>query len=357
MNERQIIKTTRQEFPIVDADNKVSSANTLPPLLYAGVIIEGGIVSYDTNIMTGGIGARYFGIGGSSQYRQDRITVYLRIVSTQNGRILKNVYTSKTILSQAISGNFFRYVDTERLMEAEVGVTKNEPVQLAVKEAIEKAVYALIIEGIEDSIWEAEPKDKATFNKMIADYHREEFVNDNQRLDNRILEARRGKIGVSLAGEAVTIKGDYTNPRTNIGGRASAQYFLNDRFSIDLSHSIFTLENEGILKRKFAATEINLQYYIMPYDRFTPFMYAGAGSIGPQYRYFNEVKGKAQAGAGLEYLIRNNFGLKLYGEYDFGFSDDWDDRIHGKHNDQLFKFGLGLTYYFGNRNTKTTYNR
>ena len=98
MNERAIIKNTRQEFRRTSNPNEPQ----LPALLYAGVLLEGAIVSYDTNIITGGLGARYFGVGGSTQYRQDRITVYLRAVSTQNGKILKTVYVSKTILSQAI---------------------------------------------------------------------------------------------------------------------------------------------------------------------------------------------------------------------------------------------------------------
>lgn len=105
LNERQIIRSTRQEY-LKDADK---TAQSLPPLLYAGILLEGGVISYDSNIMTGGIGARYFGIGLSSQYRQDRITIYLRAVSTLNGEILKTVYTSKTILSTSVNGNFFRY--------------------------------------------------------------------------------------------------------------------------------------------------------------------------------------------------------------------------------------------------------
>ena len=131
LNERQIIRNTRQEY----ANGKKV---TMPPLLFAGTIIEGGVVSYDSNIITGGSGLRYFGAGVSNQYRQDRITVYLRIVSTSTGEILKNVYVSKTILSQGISANLYRFVSLRRLLEAETGVTKNEPSQLAVKEAIDK---------------------------------------------------------------------------------------------------------------------------------------------------------------------------------------------------------------------------
>ena len=96
------------------------------------------------------MGARYFGVGGSTQYRQDRITIYLRAISTSNGKILKNIYVSKTILSQAVDVSLYKYVSFQRLLEVETGFTRNEPVQLAVQEAIEKAVKGLIVEGIED---------------------------------------------------------------------------------------------------------------------------------------------------------------------------------------------------------------
>ncbi len=103
LNERNIIRSTRDEY----RKNSNPNEPNLPPLLYAGVLLEGGIISYDSNIITGGLGARYFGVGGSTQYREDRITVYLRAVSTSNGRILKTVYVSKTILSQAVDARLF----------------------------------------------------------------------------------------------------------------------------------------------------------------------------------------------------------------------------------------------------------
>jgi len=134
--ERNIIRTTKQEY--IKGLNPNEPA--IKPLLYAGLMLEGGIISYDTNIVTGGAGARYFGVGGSARYRQDRITVYLRAISTQSGEIINTVYVSKTILSQAVDVSLFRFVKFQRLLEAETGFTQNEPVQLAVKDAIEKAV-------------------------------------------------------------------------------------------------------------------------------------------------------------------------------------------------------------------------
>jgi curli production assembly/transport component CsgG len=85
LNERKIIRSSRANY--IPDENKDP---LLPPLLFAGILLEGGIVSFDSNILTGGAGARYFGAGASTQYREDRVTIYLRAVSTGNGRILKN---------------------------------------------------------------------------------------------------------------------------------------------------------------------------------------------------------------------------------------------------------------------------
>jgi curli production assembly/transport component CsgG len=60
------------------------------------------------------------------------------------------VYTSKTILSQSVDGGLFRYVSFKRLLEAETGYATNEPSQMAVTEAVEKAVQSLVLEGIRD---------------------------------------------------------------------------------------------------------------------------------------------------------------------------------------------------------------
>ena len=119
----------------------------LPSLLFAGVILEGGIIGYDSNTITGGIGARYLGIGGDVQYRQDTVTVYLNAISSQTGEILKSVMTSKTVASYGVRGSVFKFVAFQKLLEGETGYTVNEPGQIAVAQAIEHAVRALIIEG------------------------------------------------------------------------------------------------------------------------------------------------------------------------------------------------------------------
>lgn len=149
LKEREIVNLTREQYK----SDQGKSLPPLPPLLYASMILEGGIISYDTNVITGGFGAKYFGLGGHVEYRRDQITIYLRAVSVQSGKILKSVSTTKTILSKEVQLGIFRFVSLKRLLEVETGLTINEPPHMAVLQGIEKAVLSLIIEGILDEIW------------------------------------------------------------------------------------------------------------------------------------------------------------------------------------------------------------
>ncbi len=164
MQERQIVKLTRGEY--LGSDGK--KLPNLPPMLYGGTIIEGGIISYDSNVQTGGAGAVYLGIGGSVQYHRDLVTVYLRAVSVESGRVLVAVNSSKTIYSVGVDGNFLKYLTVANLLQSEVGYTLNEPVQLAVRQAIETGVYSLLMEGALKHLWEF--KDKAAGELAIKEY-------------------------------------------------------------------------------------------------------------------------------------------------------------------------------------------
>ena len=148
--ERQLVRNTFETY------NKNADGKTiLKPMLYAGMILEGGIVGYDTNLRTGGSGARYLGIGMKNQYREDRVTVVLRAVLVQTGEVLLNVTATKTILSTAKGGDVFKFYEMgTQLVEIESGSTDNEPVTLAVRAAIEAAVYGLVMQGLEKEVWD-----------------------------------------------------------------------------------------------------------------------------------------------------------------------------------------------------------
>lgn len=169
LKERRIIAEMRKTY--LGEENVNPQA--LPPLLFAGILLEGGIIGYDSNLQTGGIGARLLGIGGDIKYRLDTITIYLRAVSTKNGQVLANVVTHKTIASIGLQGGVFKYIAIDKVLDAEAGFTKNEPEQLAVQQAIEKAVHALVIEGADQGLWSFSDKDYQA--KAIDDYRAQLF--------------------------------------------------------------------------------------------------------------------------------------------------------------------------------------
>ena len=147
IKERQLISQTRETFQGKDAER-------LTPMLFAGVLAEGGIIGYDTNILTGGAGASVLGITGNTQYRKDVVTVSLRFVSVQTGEVLVSVAVTKTITSVALNGNLYKFYEHGTLpIEAEIGLTANEPNTIAVRSAIDQAVIDIIHEGVKVGLW------------------------------------------------------------------------------------------------------------------------------------------------------------------------------------------------------------
>lgn len=341
LNERNIIRSTRKEY----RKNKNPNEPQLPPLLYAGIILEGGIVSYDSNIITGGLGARYFGVGGSTQYRQDRITVYLRAVATSSGKILKTVYVSKTILSQALDANFFRYVRFRRLLEAETGYTKNEPAQMAVSEAIGKAVESLIVEGIEDKLWTSKEKPEV-INSLLQNYNLEKNEAQNTALYDRYFKERRGRKSVYLKAGTSLISGDYNNPQLSYAIKAGGRLYFNPYLNVNANINKFELSNQNAFSQGFNGIDVNGELTLLPFEKLSPFFFGGMGTINSDD--FKNTFFKFQYGGGVEYLLSETIGLSLNATHNLVLGDKLDTIVQGKRDDQYFNFTFGLNWYFDN---------
>ncbi|SEA99609.1 CsgG/HfaB family protein [Alkalimonas amylolytica] len=129
------------------------SGQELPPLREARLLFEGGIISYETNLTTGGFGVEYFGIGASELFREDQVTVYLRAIDVHTGQVLLSVSATKKVFSHEMRAGLFRYVAIDRLAEMETGFSTNEPVQFSVRQAMETAVADLIEKGVQRGFW------------------------------------------------------------------------------------------------------------------------------------------------------------------------------------------------------------
>lgn len=155
IKERQMIRQMRDQYQGRDA-------KPLPPMIFAGIIMEGGIVGYDSNTLTGGSGMRLFGIGGSTQYQSDTVTVTLRTVSVSTGEILTTTTITKTVLSYMDKVTLLRFVtdptvsngDNALAIEGEIGGSINESINKAIDIAVQAAVLTTIREGERKGIWQ-----------------------------------------------------------------------------------------------------------------------------------------------------------------------------------------------------------
>ena len=159
IKERQLIRQMRELYQGKDAQ-------PLPPMLFAGIILEGGIIGYDSNTMSGGSGARLLGIGASTEYRQDEVTISLRAVSVATGEVLTSVNVSKTVYSFQDRAGVLRFYEAgTKSLELETGSATNESMNKAVQLAIHAAVVEMIREGERKGHWAYHTKTKAALEE------------------------------------------------------------------------------------------------------------------------------------------------------------------------------------------------
>lgn len=152
IKERQMIRQMREAYQGRDA-------RPLPPMMFAGVIVEGSIVGYDSNTLSGGAGARLFGIGATTQYQSDTVTVTLRTVSVSSGEVLTTVTITKTVLSYMDKVNMLKFIQSgETAVEGEIGGSINESINKATSLAIQAAVVETIKEGARKGHWAFKPE-------------------------------------------------------------------------------------------------------------------------------------------------------------------------------------------------------
>jgi curli production assembly/transport component CsgG len=349
LNERKIIRSSRANYE----EENTEDSQLLPPLLFAGVILEGGIISYDSNIMTGGTGIKYFGAGASGQYRQDRVTIYLRAISTSNGQILKTVYTSKTILSQLIDIGFIRFVEFKKLLEVETGYSYNEPPELCVTQAIEKAVHSLIIEGVIDGLWSLEHPEDIN-SKPIKDYLTEKEENTSfDEFGYEKITPRTLAIGINSGGQ--NYQGDYGGGKTEPLYEFFITNPVSENFDLGIRLGTGNLSATNFFKAKTTYAGINGKFYMLPHNRFSPYISGGIDATymkgedrkGNDIQFENDWAANLSIGIGAEYRFWDKLGINGVFDYNYLLSDEIDGRTVGDINDYFYAFRFGISFYPG----------
>jgi len=175
----------------------------------------------------------------------------------------------------------------------------------------------------------------------------EEVENDKAKkfYNNRFGSEIRGKNAVTIAGGTAVMNGDFLDPLFEIYFHAGYKRFLGSHVNLNFTYHKFNLAYKDQFNNGFMSFDLNLEVNLMPYDSFTPFLYVGGGLNAANY--FTQSDAKIQGGAGIEYLVSNKVGIKLFANYNHVFSDELDGKIFGEAEDVYYRIGLGLNLYFG----------
>ena len=307
LNERQIIQSTRQQYTGPEGQG----LPPLPPLLYAGILLEGGIIGYDSNTLTGGVGARYLGTGVSGQFRQDQVTVYLRAVSVQNGRVLKTVRTTKTIVSQKLDTGIFRFVEVQRLLESEAGYSANEPPVLAVTAAIEEAVRAMIIEGTRDGLWALADDASPEAQEMFASYDAQRLSDGQRDVYDRLQLDPPGRLSIQLTGGASRIEDDFTGTSPHPTGSVALRYRFAGPVEVGAEGHVGRVDVETD-PEFFGAGDLHLRLAPYAKSRVRPYASVGVGLLNiPSFPRNTDTKTYVTGTAGVEVRTVDNIAVTL----------------------------------------------
>lgn len=347
LNERQIIQKTRQQN---------NQSGKLPPMLFAGVILEGGIIGYDTNVITGGGGARLLGTGASGQYRKDQVTIYLRAVSTKTGKVLETVHTTKSIISQELQSGAFRYIDTNRLLEAEAGFTYNEPPVMAVTEAIDEAVKLLVINGEKQGIWSA--RDTTEFDQYVDKFEQKKEWEQRAQTDYFGLNSNDNfRSGFNISSNFILGShiGSYPNAQTTAGASLQLEYFLNPSLSLTANGQYSRLAAENVFSENYFGFDLQIRKYFTSSHPLSPYVGLGAGGIVYEKSHLliqSQIDSKgwihrgmyttANAQAGLDYRFSENVGMQIGFDYRYMLKDGIDGVTKGSIHDQQWNVTAGI---------------
>lgn len=146
MNQRQLGDGAMHSVP--DAATGEESEVPWKPyfggtILQSDYYIVGGITELNYNIRSGGAEAQVDQVGPKAREYVMNVAVDLRIVGTQSLKVYKTVSVQKQVVGYEIGVDMFRFLDTY-LFDLNAGVKNQEPLQLAVRMAIEDAVLQLV---------------------------------------------------------------------------------------------------------------------------------------------------------------------------------------------------------------------
>lgn len=165
----------------------------------------------------------------------------------------------------------------------------------------------------------------------------------------------RGSNAIDLAAGSAMVEGDYPESEFEVYFRVGYKHHITSHLNINATFNKYNVSIKDISNEGYMSFDLNLEFLLSPYTKFSPYIFAGGGYNASNY--FETTATKAQGGLGFEFIITEGVGLKLFGEYNHILSDDLDGRIEGETDDVLLRAGLGLNIYFGGNKKKEALRR
>ena len=254
-------------------------------------------------------------------------------------------------MSQALDASLFRYVSFQRLLEVETGITKNEPIQLAIQNAIENAVESLIIEGIEDKLWSTAQGERRN-ETLVAEYNKTKMEEESTLIYDRTQAKEVFNNGFSIYLSAPVFNGDFSRKTLGFGGGAKYNLYFSPSFDAGVRGDYLYLTGGQDFYRSYATGNMTLGYTILPRDNFTPYIYGGIGVILGIDTSDSSISTSTSAmnyqyGVSLKYNINPNMSIFLSAENNHTNSDAIENVVNGVRDDFYYNFSLGLEWRFG----------
>lgn len=163
------------------------------------------------------------------------------------------------------------------------------------------------------------------------------------------LELRGTHVADAVVGTSM-ILGDYPDSVLDIFFRIGYKYHIISNLNVNLSFNKYNIALDEITNLGFMSFDLNLEYLVNPYSEFSPFVFGGYGYNASNS--FEETHTKVQFGLGLEYIIMDGFGVKLFGDYNFVLSNEMEGLIIPDQDESFLRVGLGINLYFGGNKRK-----
>ncbi|MBR9846694.1 MAG: porin family protein [Algicola sp.] len=161
----------------------------------------------------------------------------------------------------------------------------------------------------------------------------------------------RGTNAFDIAIGTSVINGDFVDPMFEIYSHIGYKRHLSPHFGIDIGYHKFNLAFIDVYNEGFMSFDVNLELTVLPHKVFSPFLFAGAGLNASNH--FKETANKFQGGIGLEYIVTQKIGVKLYTDYNYVSSDTLDGLEAGNSDDTYFRLAIGVNFYFGGSKIKS----